>query len=173
MPRDSAERMDPAEPRSPGGVPFSDKLDFLRARWLKLGLPAKLLLLTAAFATLAEVLIHFLVANFRLSWLNDPFDRSGVSLTCRTSRARRRGAGPHCAPICCVPPGRRRWPSRGMAAVSSTPPPVARPIHGSFSRRSRGRFLGRSHPPRDNEQGCARRILYRRRANTARHRSAR
>jgi signal transduction histidine kinase len=43
-----------------------------RWRWRDLGLPAKLLLLTAAFVMLAEILIFLpSVSNFRLSWLNE------------------------------------------------------------------------------------------------------
>ncbi len=43
-----------------------------RLRWADVGLPAKLLLLTAAFVMLAEILIFLpSVANFRLSWLDE------------------------------------------------------------------------------------------------------
>ncbi len=43
-----------------------------RFRWADVGLPAKLLLLTAAFVMLAEILIFLpSVANFRLSWLDE------------------------------------------------------------------------------------------------------
>jgi len=43
-----------------------------RFRWGDVGLPAKLLLLTAAFVMLAEILIFLpSVANFRLSWLDE------------------------------------------------------------------------------------------------------
>lgn len=43
-----------------------------RRRWLRLGLPAKLLLLTAAFVMMAEILIFVpSVANYRVSWLSD------------------------------------------------------------------------------------------------------
>lgn len=44
----------------------------VRGRWLTLGLPGKLLLLSAAFVMLAEVLIFVpSVANYRASWLTD------------------------------------------------------------------------------------------------------
>ncbi len=44
----------------------------VRGRWLRLGLPGKLLLLSAAFVMLAEVLIFVpSVANYRVSWLTD------------------------------------------------------------------------------------------------------
>ena len=40
--------------------------------WLRIGLPAKLLLLTAIFVTLAEILIFLpSIANYRIGWLND------------------------------------------------------------------------------------------------------
>jgi len=43
-----------------------------RGRWRDLGLPAKLLLLTAAFVMLAEVLIFLpSVSNFRITWLDE------------------------------------------------------------------------------------------------------
>lgn len=44
----------------------------MRERWLGLGLPAKLLLLTAGFVMLAEILLFVpSVSAFRVSWLND------------------------------------------------------------------------------------------------------
>lgn len=44
----------------------------LKGQWPKLGLPAKLLLLTAAFVMLAEILIFVpSISNYRLGWLND------------------------------------------------------------------------------------------------------
>jgi len=47
-------------------------IDASRRRWLHMGLPAKLLLLTAGFVMLAEVLIFVpSVANYRVSWLTD------------------------------------------------------------------------------------------------------
>ena len=43
-----------------------------RGRWNDLGLPAKLLLLTAVFVMLAEILIFLpSVSNYRLTWLNE------------------------------------------------------------------------------------------------------
>ena len=47
-------------------------LDASRRGWLALGLPAKLLLLTAGFVMMAEVLIFVpSVANYRVAWLSD------------------------------------------------------------------------------------------------------
>ncbi|MEQ1718398.1 MAG: HAMP domain-containing sensor histidine kinase [Hyphomicrobium sp.] len=44
----------------------------LRSAWSRLGLPAKLLMLTAAFVLIAEILIFLpSVASFRVSWLNE------------------------------------------------------------------------------------------------------
>lgn len=44
----------------------------LRAAWSRLGLPAKLLMLTAAFVLMAEILIFLpSVANYRVSWLSE------------------------------------------------------------------------------------------------------
>lgn len=52
----------------------------LRQHWLRLGLPAKLLLLTAVFVMLAEVLIFLpSIASFRVGWLNDRLTASYVS----------------------------------------------------------------------------------------------
>ena len=47
-------------------------LYWLRAAWWRLGLPAKLLMLTAAFVLMAEILIFLpSVANYRVAWLNE------------------------------------------------------------------------------------------------------
>lgn len=44
----------------------------LRAAWSRLGLPGKLLMLTATFVLVAEILIFLpSVSNFRVSWLNE------------------------------------------------------------------------------------------------------
>lgn len=52
----------------------------VRARWLALGLPAKLLLLTAVFVMLAEVLIFLpSMSSFRTSWLRDRITASYLS----------------------------------------------------------------------------------------------
>lgn len=64
-------------------APFRSLLDgpkVLRRRWLRLGLPVKLLLLTAVFVMLAEVLIFLpSIASFRVGWLNDRLTASYVS----------------------------------------------------------------------------------------------
>lgn len=53
----------------------------VRDRWLRLGLPAKLLLLTAGFVMLAEILIFVpSVANFRVSWLNDRLTAARIAV---------------------------------------------------------------------------------------------
>mgnify|MGYP000862276568 FL=1 len=55
-------------------------LDASRQRWLRLGLPAKLLLLTAVFVMLAEILIFVpSVANYRVSWLSDRLTAAQVA----------------------------------------------------------------------------------------------
>lgn len=55
-------------------------VDASRARWLGLGLPAKLLLLTSAFVMMAEVLIFVpSVANYRVSWLSDRLTAAQVA----------------------------------------------------------------------------------------------
>lgn len=55
-------------------------LDASRRRWLGLGLPAKLLLLTSGFVMLAEVLIFVpSVANYRVSWLSDRLTAAQVA----------------------------------------------------------------------------------------------
>ena len=54
-------------PPAPGHV-----VRILRAAWSRLGLPAKLLTLTASFVLVAEILIFLpSVATFRVSWLNE------------------------------------------------------------------------------------------------------
>src|SRR5262245_44308199 len=48
--------------------------------WLRLGLPAKLLFLTALFVMLAEILIFLpSISNYRVSWLNDRLTAAYVS----------------------------------------------------------------------------------------------
>ena len=73
MPRDMDDRAEPSAPALPAArTAVRRRLDGLRREWLRLGLPFKLLLLTAAFVMLAEVLIFVpSVANYRLAWLND------------------------------------------------------------------------------------------------------
>lgn len=52
----------------------------LKGRWLKLNLPAKLLLLTIAFVLLAEVLIFLpAMASFRHGWLSDRLTAANVA----------------------------------------------------------------------------------------------
>lgn len=59
---------------------MSRVLDASRRHWLALGLPAKLLLLTAGFVMLAEVLIFVpSVANYRVSWLSDRLTAAQVA----------------------------------------------------------------------------------------------
>jgi len=59
---------------------MSRVLDASRRHWLGLGLPAKLLLLTAGFVMLAEVLIFVpSVANYRVSWLTDRLTAAQVA----------------------------------------------------------------------------------------------
>lgn len=76
---DSAFNEDPpAPPRAEGAV--RRWVDASRRRWLSLGLPAKLLLLTAAFVMLAEILIFVpSVANYRVSWLSDRLTAAQVA----------------------------------------------------------------------------------------------
>ncbi len=60
--------------------PMSRVIDASRRRWLGLGLPAKLLLLTAGFVMVAEVLIFVpSVANYRVSWLSDRLTAAQVA----------------------------------------------------------------------------------------------
>lgn len=48
------------------------RLETLRRLWLRIGLPAKLLVLTAAFVLIAEILIFLpSIANYRVSWLKE------------------------------------------------------------------------------------------------------
>jgi signal transduction histidine kinase len=57
-----------------------DGMAALRRGWLWLGLPAKLLFLTALFVMLAEVLIFLpSIANYRISWLNDRLTAANVA----------------------------------------------------------------------------------------------
>lgn len=80
-PRHNDDRIDEeaAHPETPSAAQPAGVFAALRARlrplsdrWLRLGLPGKLLLLTISFVMLAEVLIFIpSVANFRLTWLQD------------------------------------------------------------------------------------------------------
>ena len=71
--RDMHERAEPSAPAvTAARRAVRQRIDGLRREWLRLGLPFKLLLLTAAFVMLAEVMIFVpSVANYRLAWLND------------------------------------------------------------------------------------------------------
>jgi len=52
----------------------------VKSGWLRIGLPAKLLLLTAVFVMLAEILIFLpSIANYRVSWLNDRLTAANVA----------------------------------------------------------------------------------------------
>lgn len=52
----------------------------IRAAWLRVGLPVKLLFLTAVFVMLAEILIFLpSIANYRISWLNDRLTAANVA----------------------------------------------------------------------------------------------
>lgn len=52
-----------------------------RRGWLRVGLPVKLLFLTAVFVTLAEILIFLpSIANYRIGWLNDRLTAAHVAV---------------------------------------------------------------------------------------------
>ncbi len=80
----------------------------MSATWLRIGLPAKLLLLTAVFVMLAEILIFLpSIANYRISWLNDRLTAANVAAlpprpyrgaTSRQRAATSSYARPLCAP---------------------------------------------------------------------------
>ena len=54
------------------GLDSDGRFAGLRRAWLKLGLPAKLLLLTSVFVLVAELLIFLpSMANYRVAWLNE------------------------------------------------------------------------------------------------------
>lgn len=82
MPLDTNERVIERAEKHPLPV-----LAWLRERaaaikngWLRIGLPAKLLLLTAVFVMLAEILIFLpSIANYRISWLNDRLTAANVA----------------------------------------------------------------------------------------------
>ncbi len=58
--------------RSAARTALANGMASSRRAWLNLGLPAKLLLLTAVFVMLAEVLIFVpSIANYRINWLTD------------------------------------------------------------------------------------------------------
>ncbi|MGE3229635.1 MAG: sensor histidine kinase [Hyphomicrobium sp.] len=82
MPLDTNERVIESTEKQPLPV-----ISWLRARaaalrrgWLGLGLPAKLLMLTALFVMLAEILIFLpSISNYRMSWLNDRLTAANVA----------------------------------------------------------------------------------------------
>ncbi len=82
MPLDTNERViESTEKRPLPVLPWlREPAAALRHGWLRLGLPAKLLMLTAVFVLLAEILIFLpSIANYRLSWLNDRLTAANVA----------------------------------------------------------------------------------------------
>jgi len=82
MPLDTNERVIETTEKQPlpGMAWLRERAAGLRHGWLRLGLPAKLLMLTAVFVMLAEILIFLpSVANYRLSWLNDRLTAANVA----------------------------------------------------------------------------------------------
>ncbi len=72
MPRDSNELAGLATRAAAGGLPGAALAWMKQVRSAKLGLSAKLLLLTGLFVMLAEILIFVpSIANYRVSWLTD------------------------------------------------------------------------------------------------------
>ncbi len=74
-----------SETAKPDSMPawkwISDATATLRSGWLRLGLPAKLLFLTALFVMLAEILIFLpSIASYRISWLNDRLTAANVAV---------------------------------------------------------------------------------------------
>src|SRR5262245_47418072 len=73
------------ETAKPASMPawkwIGDATATLRSGWLGLGLPAKLLFLTALFVMLAEILIFLpSIASYRISWLNDRLTAANVAV---------------------------------------------------------------------------------------------
>ncbi|MCC7251069.1 HAMP domain-containing sensor histidine kinase [Hyphomicrobium sp.] len=82
MPLDTNERVIETTEKQPLPVlPWlRERAAALRQGWLRIGLPAKLLLLTAVFVMLAEILIFLpSIANYRISWLNDRLTAANVA----------------------------------------------------------------------------------------------
>ena len=82
MPLDTNEReIETTEKQPLPGLPWlRERAAALRHGWLRIGLPAKLLLLTVVFVMLAEILIFLpSIANYRLSWLNDRLTAANVA----------------------------------------------------------------------------------------------
>ncbi len=104
----------------------------MRAAWLRIGLPAKLLLLTAVFVMLAEMLIFLpSIANYRISWLNDRLTAANVAALAAEAVPGRN-----------VPPALRNELLRTalVRAVAirrgGAPPPRAAARHRAFHRRA-------------------------------------
>lgn len=82
MPLDMDERViESTEKQSLAVLPWlRDRARAVRRGWLRIGLPAKLLFLTAVFVMLAEILIFLpSIANYRLGWLNDRLTAANVA----------------------------------------------------------------------------------------------
>lgn len=82
MPLDTNEReIETTEKRQMSVLPWlRASTATLRQGWLRIGLPAKLLFLTAVFVMLAEILIFLpSIANYRVSWLNDRLTAANVA----------------------------------------------------------------------------------------------
>ncbi len=82
MPLDTNERVIETTGKQPvPGLPWlRDRLAAVKHGWLTLGLPGKLLLLTAIFVLLAEILIFLpSISNYRMSWLNDRLTAANVA----------------------------------------------------------------------------------------------
>ena len=82
MPLDMNERVIEPTQKQPLAVGpwLRERADAVKRGWLRIGLPAKLLLLTAVFVMLAEILIFLpSIANYRISWLNDRLTAANVA----------------------------------------------------------------------------------------------
>jgi signal transduction histidine kinase len=82
MPLDMNERViEPTEKQPLAVLPWlRERAHAVRRGWLRIGLPSKLLLLTAVFVMLAEILIFLpSIANFRIGWLNDRLTAANVA----------------------------------------------------------------------------------------------
>jgi len=82
MPLDMNERViAPTEKHTLAVWPWlRERADAVGRAWLRIGLPAKLLLLTAVFVMLAEILIFLpSIANYRIGWLNDRLTAANVA----------------------------------------------------------------------------------------------
>jgi signal transduction histidine kinase len=82
MPLDLNERViEPTEKKSLAILPWlRERASAVKLGWLRIGLPAKLLFLTAVFVMLAEILIFLpSIANYRIGWLNDRLTAANVA----------------------------------------------------------------------------------------------